>query len=397
MNDDFDRYETVILARIGEIVLKGLNRSRFEAKLIGNIKRRISDTGDYKIEQKQSRIWIVPVSAECDLVKALDEVINVFGLVSASIVWRIEKSVSEIGLAATAYTRELLSENPGYMKFKVEARRSDKKFEMTSPEICEEIGAVILNEFDRLAVDVRDPDFVLVVEIRDDAYIYSGKKQGLRGLPVGMAGKGMLLLSGGIDSPVAGFRMASRGMELEAVYFHSFPYTGDNAKKKVIGLAGVLKKYAGRIKLHIVDFTEIQLELKRKCPAEMLIVIMRREMMRIASEIALKEGALALITGESLGQVASQTAQAIICTDSVSKLPVYRPLIGTDKEDTIKIARSIGTYDISVLPFEDCCTVFVAKHPKLDPDISLCEKIERSLDIQELTSYGIRNTEILDL
>ncbi|MDD2393196.1 MAG: tRNA 4-thiouridine(8) synthase ThiI [Eubacteriales bacterium] len=397
MSDMSSRYESVILARIGEIALKGLNRSKFESKLIGNIKRRVSAWGNFKVEQKQSRIWIIPRNDECDLNNALEEVVHVFGLVSASIAWKTDKSMSSIRDASIKYVDELLHENPGHVKFKVEARRADKSFELTSPEICEDIGALILTSFDKLAVDVRDPDFVLMVEVRDGSYIYSGRKQGLRGLPVGTAGKGMLLLSGGIDSPVAGYMMASRGMELEAVYFHSFPYTSDNARQKVIDLAGIVRKYSGRIRLHIVDFTAIQLELKDNCPADMLVIIMRRMMMRIASEIAVQAGALALITGESLGQVASQTAQAIICTDDTAKLPVYRPLIGMDKEDTIKTARKIGSYETSILPFEDCCTVFVAKHPKLEPDISMCLKAESSIDVESLISYGVDHTEIIDI
>ncbi len=310
-------YERVILARLGEIALKGLNRSRFEARLIGNIRRRISEWGDFCVEQRQSRIIIVPCSVGCDLEKALDELVDVFGLVSASIAWKTDKSADMIRKACYEYVKALLASNPEYRTFKVAARRSDKKFFMDSPEICEDTGAYLLQKFDDLTVDVTQPDFVLTVEVRDAVYIYSGKKQSLKGLPVGTAGKGMLLLSGGIDSPVAGFMMASRGMELEAVYFHSFPYTGDETKEKVISLAKKIGRYTGRIKLHIVDFTSIQLELKEKCPADMLVIIMRRFMMRIASDIAEDRGALALITGESLGQVASQTAHAIVCTDAV--------------------------------------------------------------------------------
>ncbi len=390
---DVPEYRTVILARMGEIALKGLNRSRFEARLIANLKRRVSGFGKFSVEQNQSRIWVIPQEECGDLDAVLDEVVKVFGIVSGSIALQFEKSVANVKSMSRFLVSELLAQDPSLRTFKVHARRSDKTFEWTSPQICEEIGREILDAFASLSVDVHDPDFLLSVEIRDHAYVYSGRKAGFRGLPVGTAGKGLLLLSGGIDSPVAGFMMASRGMEIEAVYFHSYPYTGDRTKEKVKDLAEVLSGYSGRILLHIVDFTSIQLELREKCPEDMLVIMMRRMMMRIAEQIARRSGAQALITGESLGQVASQTAEAIACTGEVVRMPVFRPLIGTDKNDTILTARKIGTYEISILPYEDCCTLFVAKHPKTHPTLAYVLQCEEPLDVAEMTERGLAHIE----
>lgn len=389
-------FKKLILARIGEIVLKGLNRNKFEAKLIDNLKRRLKKIGNFEITQSQSRIWIETEDDSIILEEAILLVVKVFGVVSASIAWRFDGTIDDIYYFSKLYISELLAKNPA-KTFKVEARRSDKRFPLDSPGICTEVGAFILNEFPFLTVQVRQPDIMFHVEIRDHLYIYSGKIMGFRGLPVGTAGKGLLLLSGGIDSPVAGFMMASRGLELEAVYFHSFPYTSDRAKEKVIELADLLTAYTGRLRLHIVDFTSIQVELRDKTPGEMLTVTMRRVMMRIAEEIAKKVGAMALITGESLGQVASQTLEALNCTNSVVKMPVFRPLIGMDKDDTVVIARQIGTFETSILPFEDCCTVFVAKHPKTHPSLISAEQCEKDLDIEELVKRGLSQIEVVIL
>lgn len=385
----------IILARIGEIALKGLNKSKFEAKLIANIKRKLKALGVFEVTQSQSRIWIIPQNDDSNIDEAILRVVKVFGIVSASIAWQFEKSMDNLYEASKLYITEL-EKTKKLKTFKIEARRSDKRFELSSPEICVELGAYVLEEFPHLTVMVNKPDLVLTVEIREDAYIYSEKVTGFRGLPVGSAGKGMLLLSGGIDSPVAAFMMASRGLELEAVYFHSYPYTSDEAKDKVIKLASLLKEYTGRLRLHIVDFTAIQLELRDKCPEDMLTVIMRRVMMQIAQKIAESTGAKALVTGESLGQVASQTLEAINCTDAVVTMPVFRPLIGMDKDDTVLIARKIGTFETSILPFEDCCTLFVAKHPKTKPSLGCAIDAERDLNIPELVAKGLENIEIVE-
>lgn len=389
-------YKKIILARIGEIALKGLNRNKFEERLISNLRRRLHKAGEFKITRSQSRIWIESSDDPVNLDEALLLVVKVFGIVSASIVWRFDGGIDDICDFSKRYVQELLN-NQVIHTFKVEARRSEKKFPFNSPEICTEVGAFLLEAFPFLTVIVDKPDLVLQVEVREHIYIYSGRIMGFRGLPVGTAGKGMLLLSGGIDSPVAGFMMASRGMELEAVYFHSYPYTSERAKQKVVDLAELLTLYTGRLRLHIVDFTSIQVELRDKTPGDMLTVTMRRVMMRIAEEIGRQAGAMALITGESLGQVASQTLEALNCTDSVVSMPVFRPLIGMDKEDTVAIARQIGTFETSILPYEDCCTVFVAKHPKTHPSVQLAVRCEQDLDIEEMVARGVRQTEIISL
>jgi thiamine biosynthesis protein ThiI len=275
----------------------------------------------------------------------------------------------------------------------VESKRGNKTFPMTSPEICDELGGHILDTFPELKVKVKNPDFILNVEIRESNYVYSGKMMAHRGLPVGSCAKGMLLLSGGIDSPVAGFMMASRGMPLDAVYFHSYPYTSDLAKQKVIDLAKIVSGFSGRMTLHVVNFTQIQLHLYKHSPQDMLTVTMRRVMLQIAERLAQKYDCKCLITGESLGQVASQTMEAIAATNEVVKMPILRPLIGLDKQATCDISRKIGAFETSILPYEDCCTVFVAKHPKTHPHPEDIIEAEKDLDIEELVEAGVLGTE----
>lgn len=394
MSNDVKGYKRLILARIGEITLKGLNKHKFESKLIENLKRRLKKVGQFEITQSQSRIWIETIDESIDLDEIILIVVKAFGIVSASIAWRFDGDLQDLYKYTKIYMEDVLSKKD-IKTFKIEARRSDKRFPLSSPEICTELGGFVLDNFPELVVKVKNPDIVFNVEIRDHIYIHSGKVMGFRGLPVGTAGKGLLLLSGGIDSPVAGFMMASRGMELEAVYFHSFPYTSDRAKEKVIELASLLTSYTGRLRLHIVDFTSIQLELRDKTPGDMLTVTMRRIMMRIAEKIAQNIGAQALITGESLAQVASQTLEAMNCTNSVVTMPVFRPLVGIDKDDTVTIARQIGTFETSILPFEDCCTVFVAKHPKTHPSLEFAKRCEENIDVDELVSRGLSQIEIV--
>ncbi len=391
------QHQEIILARIGEITLKGMNRGKFEQQLIDNLRRRIRALGRFTIEQRQSRLWIEPVDPNTDIRPLLPHITSIFGIVSASPVWRFDGDLPEIFAKSIEFTGHLLTD--GRPKtFKVEARRGDKRYRLTSPQICEAVGECLLNAYpEQLSVDVHTPGFTIYVEIREHIYIYSEIIKGHKGLPVGTSGKGMLLLSGGIDSPVAGYMMASRGMELEAIYFHAFPFTSDQAKQKVIELARLLTLFTGRIKLHIVDFTEIQLTLRDNCPGDMLTIAMRRMMMRIAGALAEKQGCRVLITGESLGQVASQTLEALCTTDAVSPMPVFRPLIGTDKDDTIVIARRIGTFDTSILPFEDCCTVFVAKHPKTHPRLSDAESIDAGMDIAAMVEAGLSRIEEVNL
>ncbi|HAL74404.1 MAG TPA: tRNA 4-thiouridine(8) synthase ThiI [Clostridiales bacterium] len=396
-------HHEIILARMGEITLKGLNRGKFEKRLIENISRRLRNFGRFTIEQRQSRLWIEPVGEDADLQGALRAVAKNFGVVSVSPVWcfdgdgTLQNDLTLIFDKVVEYVSERLADGQP-RSFKVESRRSDKRYPMTSPEISARVGEHLLDTFpDLLRVDVHQPDFTIYVEIREHLYLYSQIIKGHKGLPVGMSGQGMLLLSGGIDSPVAGYMMASRGMELQAIYFHAFPFTSDQAKDKVIELARLLTFYTGRIKLHIVDFTDIQLQLRDSCPGEMMTIVMRRMMMRIAARLAESQGCKALITGESLGQVASQTLEALCTTDIVAPMPVFRPLIGLDKDDTIQIARRIGTFETSILPYEDCCTVFVAKHPKTHPSLADAEAAEADLDINSLVEAGLTRIEVISL
>ena len=366
----------VLLARMGEVTLKGLNRGSFEIQLKSNLKYRLKKFGNLKIYQSQSRIWIEPkeednpnfqsmASAE-SIMKA---VCQVFGIVSVSLARKFEGDFESIKENAFTCVQELLENNPGYKTFKVESKRGNKTFPMTSPEICEELG------------------------YQESNYVYSGKMMAHRGLPVGSCAKGMLLLSGGIDSPVAGFMMASRGMPLDAVYFHSYPYTSDLAKQKVIDLAKIVSGFSGRMTLHIVNFTQIQLDLYKHSPQDMLTVTMRRVMLQIAERLAQKNDCKCLITGESLGQVASQTMEAIAATNEVVKMPILRPLIGIDKQATCDISRNIGAFETSILPYEDCCTVFVAKHPKTHPHPEDIIEAEKDLDIESLVESGVLGTE----
>lgn len=356
----------VILVRYGEILLKGLNRPIFESKLVSNIKRAIHKLGKVSITRSQARIYIEPEEENYDFDEALKLLSKVFGIVSVSPVWKIDSDFEVIKEYSVIMVKDLIKRE-GYKTFKVETKRGNKRFPMDSPEISRELGGHILRNIPRLSVDVKKPDFILYVEVREFTYIYSEIIPAVCGMPLGCNGKAMLLLSGGIDSPVAGWMIGKRGVEIEAVHFYSYPYTSERAKEKVIELAKILASYCQKINLHIVPFTDIQLEINEKCPHEELTIIMRRAMMKIAEIIAKKTGALALVTGESVGQVASQTMQSLAVTNAVVSLPVFRPLIGMDKNEVIDIARKIGTFETSILPYEDCCTVFVAKHPTTKP------------------------------
>jgi len=386
----------VILARMGEITLKGLNRGRFESQLMGNLRYRLRSFGKLHIYQSQSRIWIEAKEEgnpyfedDVSALELMKAVTQVFGIVSVSLARKFEGDINAIDENAREYTELHLKQNPTHKTFKVECKRGNKNFPMNSPMICEEVGAYILEHFPNLSVDVHNPDFILNVEVRDFNYVYAGKMMGHRGLPVGTAGKGMLLLSGGIDSPVAGYMMASRGMQLDAVYFHSYPYTSEQARQKVIDLAKIVSGFSGRMKLYIVNFTKIQLDMVKNSPHDMLTIVMRRVMLQIAEELARKDGCKCLITGESLGQVASQTLEAISITNEVADMPILRPLIGMDKEATCDISRKIGAFETSILPYEDCCTIFVAKHPKTHPKHSDIEDAEKNLDIEAMVREGV--------
>lgn len=392
----------MVLARLGEIALKGLNRSNFEQRLLTNLRRRLAKLGEFEVRQSESRVWLIPLDAGAEdrLEAALDVACSVFGLVSASLVTRYEAlhSLDAILQSAVDYMGPICTGRAeAALAFKAEAKRGDKRLPYPSPELVAAVGAELCARYPQLRVDVREPELVLHLELRDALYIYHDKRPGLKGLPIGTSGKAMLLLSGGIDSPVAGFKIASRGVELEAVYFHTYPYTSDEAKQKVIDLARLLCDYIGRLTLHIVDFTDIQLTLRERCPEDMMTIVMRRMMMRIADALAAQRDCLALVTGESLGQVASQTTQALATTNCVSERPVFRPLIATDKDETIALARRIGTFETSILPYEDCCTVFVAKHPRTRPSLRQAEEAEQGLDIPALVAQGLAKIESLKL
>ncbi len=379
-------HKEILLAKVGELALKGLNRSTFEAVLVKNIRRSLADVGAFEITRAQSTIYIEPADDSADLDEAVEKVSKIFGIVTLSRAGVCEKSMEEILEWAPRYTREALETAK---TFKVEAKRADKRFPLKSPQISAAVGERLLTAFPHLTVDVHHPDVVVTVEVRDfGAYIRAGVIPGAGGMPIGTGGKAVLLLSGGIDSPVAAWMMAKRGVQLTAVHFASPPYTSERAELKVRELLKQLTEWCGSVRLIVVPFTRIQEDIRDKCPEEYSTLVMRRYMMRIACDIARQHGCGALVTGESLGQVASQTLWAIGCTDDAADLPVLRPLIGMDKEEIVAISRRIGTFDISIQPYEDCCTVFTPKHPRTRPTIADVEKAEAGMD----DCYEIRLT-----
>lgn len=382
--------QEIILIKNGELALKGLNRSTFESVLVKNIKRRMQGLGAFVISRSQSTITIEPTEAGFDTDEAVERLKKVFGIAGFQRAAAVEKDMTEILSVAKEYLADTLSE---ISTFKVEAKRSDKSFPLTSPEISREVGGVLLSAFPHLKVDVHNPDRVVTVEVREKkAYIRCNQIKGAGGMPVGTGGKAALLISGGIDSPVAGHMMAKRGIVLDAVHFASPPFTSPQAEMKVHDLLRQVAKYSGDIGLYTVPFTEIQTQIRDNCPEELFTLIMRRFMMRIAERIARREDCAALVTGESVGQVASQTILALGCTDAVVGMPVFRPLIGMDKDEIISRARKIDTFDISIRPYEDCCTVFTPKHPKTRPQISFLEHAEAALDVDALAERAVEGT-----
>ena len=378
----------IILLKNGELALKGLNRSRFESQLIKNIRHRLHDLGKIKYTASQSTINVEPVDPDVDLDEAYERIKTIFGIAGISRCAAVEKDMDVIKEAACEYLHDELN---AASTFKVNARRSDKKFPLASPEICAEVGGVILAKFRHLRVDVHNPELIVNVEIRDNyAYIHGNQIKGAGGMPVGSSGRAAVLISGGIDSPVASWMMAKRGLSLCGIHFASPPYTSERAEMKVRALLGKVSKYSGNIPLFVVPFTHIQEEIRDKCPEDLFTLIMRRFMMRCSEIIAAEQGCGALITGESVGQVASQTMQAIACTEAAVKaLPVFRPLIGMDKDEVIEIARKIDTFETSILPYEDCCTVFTPRHPKTRPVLTEIEAAEEPLDIDALVAEAV--------
>ena len=357
----------IILVKNGELVLKGLNRNSFEDVLIKNMKRHLSDIGKFKFTKSQSTIMVEPESDETDLDDAAEALKSVFGIAALSRAAVCEKDINDIIKTAKNYLEdELLTAKT----FKVEAKRSDKKFPLNSPQICRELGCQILKAFHHLKVDVHNPDIVVTVEIRDRfAFVRGNNIKGAGGMPTGTSGRAAVLISGGIDSPVAAYMMAKRGIELISVHFASPPYTSELAEMKVMELLKKVAAYSGTITTYVVPFTEIQEAIRDYCPEDYFTLVMRRIMMKISEEIAKSQNCMALITGESVGQVASQTIYALGCTDNATNMPVFRPCIGMDKEEIIKISRNIDTFETSIQPYEDCCTVFTPKHPKTKPKV----------------------------
>lgn len=366
------------LIKYGEIGVKGKNRYVFEDALMKQIRIVLKDVdGNFTVSKELGRIY-VDVDGEYDYEGALDRLTEVFGIVGICPMVRINsKDYENLKKSAVEYVDEVYSDKN--FTFKVDTRRADKSFQGTSESINADLGEAILNAFPEIKVNVRKPDVIIKVEIRTYINIYSQEVAGPGGMPIGTNGKAMLLLSGGIDSPVAGYMIAKRGVTVEAVYFHAPPYTSERAKRKVVELAELVARYAGPINLHIINFTDIQLAIYENCPHDELTIIMRRYMMKIAERIAIENGDQALITGESIGQVASQTVQSLLTTDAAATLPVFRPLIGFDKQEIVEISEKIGTYETSVQPYEDCCTIFVAKHPVTKPVLKDIEKSEENL------------------
>ena len=382
----------IILIKNGELALKGLNRTAFEDKMIKNIRRRLSDLGKVTFFKSQSTITVYPDSEDFDLDEAVERVGKIFGIAGYSRAAVAAKEFEEMKRVCVEYFSDSIFR---YKTFKVEAKRSDKKFPLKSPEICREIGAVMLENFSHLKVDVHHPDLVITVEVRDkEAYIRGNQLKGAGGMPVGTSGKGAVLMSGGIDSPVAAYMMARRGLELRAVHFAAPPYTSELAESKVKMLTEKVSAYAGRIELYIVPFTKIQETIRDACPEEYFTIIMRRLMVEIAERIAEKHGAKALVTGESLGQVASQTLYALSCTDSAATMPILRPLIGMDKNDIVAIARKIDTFETSILPYEDCCTVFTPKHPNTKPRAEDVLAAQEAVDWAGMIEEAIEHTKL---
>ena len=382
--------EHVLLIRYGEIHLKGLNRPFFENKLITNIKNAVRGM-NATVKREQGRIYVWGIADE-QVEEAIKKLACVFGVHSISPALAVDTDYNTV--KETAFS---LLPRDEESTFKVYSRRSDKSYPMTSEMINRELGHDILENFPNLKVDIREPKIGVYVEIRERAYVYTKIIEGAQGMPTGTAGRAALLISGGIDSPVAGYQMAKRGLVLSAVHFFSYPYTGERARDKVVDLAKIVARYSGQIRLHLVPFTDIQMTIYEKCPPKETTVLMRRLMMKISERIARNDGALALITGEALGQVASQTLESLCVTDDAVSMPVFRPLIGFDKDDIVSIAKKIGTFETSILPYEDCCTVFVPQHPVTKPDVQKLRQSEALVDFEPMIEEAIKNTIIMEV
>ena len=385
----------IILCKLGEIVLKGLNRHSFEMKLMSNIRRRTQGYGKFKIYSRQSTIYVEPVEESCDLDAAYDACKKVFGIIAIARAVPCAKEKEAIFATAREYLAPALL---AAKSFKVESKRSDKSFPMGSIQLSQWVGGALHDAFPHLIVDVHHPELTVYLEVREDAaYVHGPAEAAAGGLPIGMGGHAVSLLSGGIDSPVSSYMIAKRGVQLELLHFASPPYTSEQAREKVLQLAQELTVWCGRLTVHVVPFTEIQEEIRRKCPEDHFTLIMRRFMMRLGDRLAHELACKAIVTGESLGQVASQTIQALVVSDDVATLPVLRPLIGMDKEEIVRVARHVGTFDTSILPYEDCCTVFTPRHPKTKPDLAQVREYEAALDIDALCDKALAGREMIRL
>ena len=380
-----------MLLKQGEMVLKGLNRRGFEDKLMGNAKRRLRKYGAFKVYTRQSATYVEPQDESCDFEGAWQAMGKLFGVAGLCRARACPKDKDAIVACAKEYLGDKLR---AAKSFKVESKRADKTFPMTSIQLSQYVGGELHDAFPHLTVDVHHPELTVHVEVRDyEAFVHADAEEGAGGLPVGMGGRALSLLSGGIDSPVASWMIAKRGVIVDMIHYYSYPYTSPEAKEKVLDLARLLVPYIGKTCVHVVPFTKIQEELRRSCPEELFTILMRRFMMRIACAVAEKNGIQALVTGESVGQVASQTLEAMACTNAVCTLPVLRPVVGMDKEEIVRIARRIGTFETSILPYEDCCTVFTPKHPKTRPQLADLEEAERALDVEALVAEAVAGIE----
>ena len=372
----------VLLLKYGELILKGANKNVFESAMLRDIKHKLKPFGSFSVIKAQSTVFVEPEDDFCDIDGALDACQKVFGIASICRAAVCDKNMDAILATVKEYVPQYLV---GFKTFKADAKRSDKSFPLKSPQIAAEVGGAVLESVRGIKVNVNTPDVTVMVEVRERyAYIHAGKLPGAGGMPAGSSGRGLLLLSGGIDSPVAGFMMAKRGVEIEALHFESFPYTSERAREKVLELARILTDYTGKMKVHIISLTKIQEELKNHCDEDYFTLLLRRYMMHLAERVANKFGCKAVITGESLAQVASQTMNALAVTDNAINMPVFRPAIGMDKEEIVRIARKIGTFETSILPFEDCCTVFTPRHPRTRPELEKVLVEENKLDFKSL-------------
>ncbi len=385
----------IILCKLGEVVLKGLNRHSFESKLMSNIRRRTNRFGRFKVYSRQSTIYVEPMEDGCDMDGAYDACAKVFGIIAIARAMPCEKTREAIFENARTYLGKALTEAKS---FKVETKRADKSFPMSSIQLSQWVGGALHDAFPHLTVDVHHPELTVHIEIREDAaYVHAPSESAAGGLPIGMGGSAVSLLSGGIDSPVSSYMIAKRGVQLEMIHFASPPYTSQMARDKVLQLAKELTPWTGRLNVYVIPFTEIQEEIRRKCPEDHFTLIMRRFMMRLADQLARELHCGALVTGENLGQVASQTMGALRVSQDVTDLPILRPLIGMDKEEIVRLARKIGTFDTSILPYEDCCTVFTPRHPKTKPNVEEVREMEAVLDVEGLCRRAMEGKELVKI